>query len=234
MKYQKFIFLVLNLIILNACQPPVVFSEPQPHGKKQLAAIPKRYQGKYWYKTDSVTIIVNDKTIYEEIEFETTLSKFEVDSNPDISFNNGKLYSKEMNKSFPAQLKNDSIISQLTVRDTLFNIAADQVAKLFKGHLVINNQLEDTTWEVKVLSLNKKEILKIAKAQIPEDIELLESITSVEQINHNGSNKIRQIKISPTQKEFNQILKQGLLFDGSCTEFTRISTTTESLFFNMI
>jgi hypothetical protein len=231
MKYQKILFLILNLIIFNACQPPVVFSEPQPHGKKQLTTIPKQYRGMYWCKTDSVTLIVNDKTIYKEVEFETILSKSEVDSNPDISFNNGKLHSIEMNRSFPAQLKKDSIISQLSLRDTLFNIATDQIAKSFKGHLIINNQLEDTTWEVKVLSLKQKDILTIANAVIPEDFELLESITNVEQTNYDETNKIRQIKISPTQKEFNQILKQGLLFDGSCSEFTRISTTTESLFF---
>ncbi|MDG1729495.1 MAG: hypothetical protein P8K68_07835 [Algibacter sp.] len=223
MKLSEFIFLVLNLIIIHACQPPVVFSEPQPHGKKELATIPKQYRGMYWCKTDSVTLIVNDKTIYKALEFETTLTKPEVDSNPDISFVNGKLYLKELNQSFPSQLKNDSIISQLTLNDTLFNMATDHVAKLFKGHLIINNKLDDASWEVKVLSLEQKNILTIAKAEIPEDFELLKEITDIEQTNYSESNKIRQIKIAPTQKEFNQILKQGLLFDSSCSEFFRMS-----------
>lgn len=225
--FQKIILIVLNIIIINACQPPVVFSEPQPAGKKQLVTIPRQYQGIYWCETDSVTLIINKNTIYKKVEFETTLSKSDVNSNSDLFFENGRLFSKEMNQSFPAQLKNDSIVSQLVLKDTLFNISEKQIAKQFKGHLIINKQLEDRSWEVKVVSLKQKHILTIAKAEIPENFQLLESITDVEEITYKENNEIKQIKISPTKDEFNQILKQNLLFDGYCSEFKRLSAASE-------
>ncbi len=155
--------------------------------------------------------------------------KSEIDSNPDVSYENGKLFINELNQSFPAQLKNDSLVFNLTLKDTLFNISEKQVAKLFKGRLILNKQLQDSSWEVKVLTLNENNMLTIAHAEIPQDLEELKHITRVDEVNDTENEKIRQIKISPSKDEFNQILKQGLLFDGSCMELIRIVSDSNQM-----
>ena len=212
------------------CEPPVVFMEPQPIGEKQLITLPDQFRGMYWCQTDSITLIINDKTIYKDLDFETSLLKSEVDSNPEVSYDNGRLYIKELNKSFPAQLKNDSLVFNLTLKDTIFNISEKQVAKLFKDHLILNIQLQDKSWEVKVLTLNQNNMLTIAQAEIPQDLDELKHITHVDEVNYSENEKIRQIKIAPSKEEFNQILKQGLLFDGSCMELIRIASDSNQLY----
>ena len=212
------------------CEPPVVFMEPQPIGEKHLTTLPDQFRGMYWCKTDSITLIINDKTIYKDLDFETSLLKSEVDSNPEVSYDNGRLYIKELNQSFPAQLENDSLVFNLTLKDTIFDISEKQVAKLFKDRIILNIQLQDKSWEVKVLTLNQNNMLTIAQAEIPQDLEELKHITHVDEVNYSENEKIRQIKIAPSKDEFNQILKQGLLFDGSCMELIKISSDSNQLY----
>lgn len=230
LRYVKLLVVLVLTSLFVTCEPPVVFMEPQPIGEKQLTVLPDQFRGMYWCKTDSITLIINDKTIYKDLDFETSLSKSEVDSNPEVSYTNGRLYIKELNKSFPAQLKNDSLVFNLNLKDTIFNISEKQVAKLFKGRLILNIQLQDKSWEVKVLTLNQNSMLTMAQAEIPQDLEKLKHITKVDEVNYSENEKIRQIKISPSKDEFNQILKQGLLFDGSCMELIRIASDSNQLY----
>ncbi len=49
------------MVIIIACQPPVVFGEPQPVDTTSLSAIPKSYRGVYWCAVDSVKLFVDKK-----------------------------------------------------------------------------------------------------------------------------------------------------------------------------
>lgn len=218
------IFLVICLpFFVISCQSPVVFTEPQPSGRPELTGIPQEYQGFYWCDTDSITLTIEENVIIKQKDFEVKLSVTEIDSGyPNLSFNDKKLYSKELNDSFPTKQVGDTIIAQVTIRDTLFSTKTKQVLKFYKGHLILNEPIENYLWEVSVISFTDHDILSITKAEIPDELDKLEQVTKVHKTKIDKNLKPIQIRIAPTQAEFAQILRKKLLFTGSCIEFKRI------------
>jgi len=222
MKTLKYGLLVVLLTLISSCQPPVVFSEPQPVDEPKLVAIPKAYQGIYWCETDSISLIIEEQVIATQKKFESQLTLEEVKANPNLSFENATLHSKELNKSFPAKLKGEIITSEITITDTLYASSTQNVLKLYKGHLILSSPIEQGAWGVTIISLKSADALSITKAALPENLDAIERITPVSRVKDLESENIIQIQISPSRAEFNQILSQGLLFDGSCVDFDRI------------
>lgn len=215
------------LILFFNCQPSVVFSEPQPKGESELSVIPIEYQGIYWCEVDSIALIIDEKMISKQKEYESRLSKAEIESNPNLSFQNGRLYSNKSNQSYPANQIDETIITDVTFKDTLFSKTTGQILKFFKGHLILNEPTDNNSWEVTIISLKHQDILSITRANMPENLDELERITPIERSKINENEKTSQIKISPTMEEFDKILSKGLVFDGSCLEFKRIFPITE-------
>ncbi|MGB3344219.1 MAG: hypothetical protein WBA61_09920 [Aequorivita sp.] len=227
MKIFKYGIAGFLLLLLSYCQPPVVFTEPQPRDEPELSRIPMEYQGMYWCEVDSIALIIDEKMISKQKEYESKLSMAEIESNPNLSFQNETLYSKELNQAFPAKLIGETIISQITLKDTLFSKTTEQVLKFYKGHLILNNPIDNDNWEVTIISLKYPDILSLTKANLPDNLDELERITAVEKFKTDDNEKTVQIKISPTKAEFDQILGQGLIFDGSCIDFKRVFPITE-------
>src|SRR5690554_7197139 len=92
MKTLKYGLLVVLLTLISSCQPPVVFSEPQPVDEPKLVAIPKAYQGIYWCETDSISLIIEEQVIATQKKFESQLTLEEVKANPNLSFENATLH----------------------------------------------------------------------------------------------------------------------------------------------
>jgi hypothetical protein len=132
------------------------------------------------------------------------------------------LYSNELNQAFPAKQIGETIVSQISLKDTLFSKTTRQVLKFHKGHLILNNPIDNETWEVAILSFKNPDMLSITKANLPDNLDELERVTTVEKFKTDENEKTIQIKISPTQTEFDQILSLGLVFEGACIEFKRI------------
>ena len=72
-------------------------------------------------------------------------------------------------------------------------------------------------------------LLSLSRAEIPENLAQLDSITSVKMLSKNDDQGT-QIYITPTSEEFGQILDWGLLFDTSCSEFERIIPLEEHFY----
>ena len=79
-----------------------------------------------------------------------------------------------------------------------------------------------STWGVVVASQNGEGILSLARADLPENLSALDSIVPVKTLAKKDG-KETQILLAPTKAEFDKILQQRLLFDGTCTEFERIT-----------
>lgn len=215
--------------ILGACQPSVVFGDPQPVTVDPLTKIPDIYRGIYWCNVDSATLYVDDKAFVRRKEFliKTTLQEIETD--PDLDIVNGQLYVNDWEGYFPITKIEDTITTQLIMRDTIFSISDNQLVKAYKGHLVLNLKMKNNTWEVLVVSQRRDELLTISKAEIPEDLAKLDSITTVSLLN--GPDRVRtQIYLKPTAKEFERIYNEGLLFSKSCTEYKRIFPLKEIIY----
>jgi len=220
---------VIVVLLLASCQPAVVFGEPQPVDVKPLSRIPNNFIGIYWCKVDSAYLYVDDKTFIRRKEFLIKTTKEEITADPDLELVNGQLYIKDWEGYFPITEKGDTLISQIIIRDTIFAINDTQILKPFKGHLVLNLKLNENMWEVLVASQRRGELLTISRAEIPENLAQLDSITTVGTLK--GTDSIRtQIYLKPTAKEFERIYDEGLLFNASCTEYERIFPLKEIIY----
>lgn len=217
MKYYNFIAVAICMSLFWFCEPPVVFSEPQPKGIEGLKLIPEHFQGTYWCDNDSVSMRIDNNLIYKSKMFDVTLTQQEINDIEDVRLENGRLFLKDANESFPTIEKNGTIYSTIHLRDTLFsNQMSEHVLKYFKGHLVLNNQINDTLWDVKIISLKPEGSLSISKVNYPDNLKELETVTTVTILENRDR---EQILVSPTKAEFDQILDKELIFTGNCQEF---------------
>ena len=221
MNSRSLILIVLFLGILISCQPPVVFGEPQPANTKPLSIIPSEYHGIYWCKVDSASLFVDSQTFIKRKEFLIKMTRSEIDSNNNLELRNGRLFVKDWETDFPADEKGDTIISKVIMRDTIFSIGEQQILKPFKGHLIMNIKLDERVWAVLVASHKGGGLLSLARAEIPENLVQLDSITPVRILSEPQEERT-QIYITPTAEQFGRIIVRGLLFDASCSEFERI------------
>jgi len=229
MNFAKLILTILCLGLFTSCQPPVVFGEPQPADTKPLSTIPSDYQGFYWCKVDSASLFIDDQTFLKRKEFLIKLTKAEIDSSNDLELQNGRLYVADWESTFPIEVKGDTIISKVVMRDTIFSITKEQVLKPFKGHLILNTKLGENAWAVLVASRKGIGILSLARAEIPENLAQLDSITPVRTLSKRNEERT-QIYITPTIEQFGRILDRGILFDASCSEFERIIPLQEQIY----
>ena len=227
MKFFNQSIVAVLLMLIIGCQSPVLFTEPQPKGESELSMIPTEYQGIYWCEIDSIALIVDEKLIIKQKEYESVIPIDEMGLNPTLTFQNHRLFSNEMNQSFPAKIVGDNIVSRITIRDTLYSKTTGQILKFYKGHLILNNPLDNIVWDVAIMSLKQHDVLSFSRANMPDNLEELEQITPVTEFRKGNSENIFQIKITPTKGEFDQILKQKLVFDGACIEFKRIFPISE-------
>lgn len=221
MGFFKIAYVTTLAIAIGACQPPVVFGEPQPVDTPALSTIPDSYRGAYWCTVDSASLFVDDKAFIKRKELLVRLTHEEIEADSDLELQNGKLYVNSWGQSFPLEKKGDTIISTITLRDTIFVIRQEQILKPFKGHLILNTKLDENAWSVLVVSHKGKGLLSIARADLPENLSALDSIVPVKTL-AKSSDKETQILIKPTKEQFEKILQQRLLFDGTCTDFERI------------
>lgn len=229
MKHLKRTLIAFGVGLLFACQPSVIFGEPQPADTEPLSEIPRDYQGIYWCKVDSVSMFVDDHAFIKRKEFMIKLTKAEIDSSNDLELRNGRLFVSDWETDFPADEKGDTVISKIVIRDTIFSIRDEQILKPYKGHLIMNTKLEDNAWAVLVASHKGAGLLSLARAEIPENLEQLDSITALKKLTESNDFQ-KQIYITPTAKQFGYILERGVLFDTSCSEFERIIPLEEHIY----
>lgn len=223
--HYNYIVVVLVIGIFWSCEPPVVFLEPQPKDVNVLKWIPKHFQGTYWCDNDSVSLYVDKNLIYKSKMFDVTLTQQEINDAEEVRLENGQLFLKGINESFPTIKKNEIIFSTINLKDTIYaSQLPENVVKLFKGHLVLNNKIRDKHWEVKIISLNPEGSLSVFKVNYPENLTELKAITKVKILE---SRDREQILISPTKAEFDQILDKKLIFTGNCQEFKPVVSSTQ-------
>lgn len=229
MNHLKDTLIIFAVGLFFSCQPPVVFGEPQPVGAEPLSEIPLDYQGVYWCRVDSASLLVDDAAFIKRKEFLIKLTKAEIDSSNDLELRNGRLFVKDWETDFPADVKGDTIISKAVMRDTIFSMGHGHILKPYKGHLILNSKLDENFWAVLVASHKGAGLLSLSRAEIPDNLEQLDSITPIKIVSENKE-RGTQIYITPTAEQFGRILDGGLLFGTSCSEFERIRPSEEHLY----
>lgn len=221
LKISAYIFAISLMITLWSCNdPPVVFTEPQPAGLLPDNFIIPIYRGTFFCESDSSVVHVHAKTIFKEKFYSIESTIEDLDGMEGVEVKDGKIEIKGWQDIEIKEMRGDSIFTDFVLRDTLFNLGPKQILKPYKGHYVISKQLNRNDWEVNILSLDYDLNLRLSKTVLPEDLERLEAITPVEDISTESKT---QYRISPTMMEFDQILRQKLIFE-ECDYFIRIQS----------
>ncbi len=216
---MKKIEILFLLAILTACNPTVVFREPQPQGKKNLTSFPPAYRGVYMELDDSSIYIIKPDKILERYEENLANPVEEVIEDGDAELSGGMLLIKDSDLRFPVDVRNDSVFGRIVIYDTVFSIVrGDRLRKMGKDYFL--NLPTDTLWMVVKLNFDRGGRAFLFDIDHVKEMELFSQYCNVEVINDKDGNPIKYI-LSPTAKELKKLLKQGTFTEK--TEYLRLS-----------
>ncbi|MES2616709.1 MAG: hypothetical protein V4613_02460 [Bacteroidota bacterium] len=196
---------VVFLISLMACQPPVTFNEPQPANTDNLSEFPKRLQGHYLSLLDNSTLTIDNNIIQKIYDYDYTLHPNQLDSNSRIS--GDTLIDVRINEKTPIKRVGDSLVAHIHYIETLFEMNDDNVVRKFKGYYFLNNRYNVESWQVKKMELSKGQ-LTISSIAVPTDIDNLKEITET------PHDTVSQYQFTPTKKQFKAFIKNGGFSDN--------------------
>jgi hypothetical protein len=190
----------LGLLLFSACEPAVLFSEPQPIGAKNLETFPKSAQGKFHSLTENVTVTIDALGIYKIQAFVEVMHRDSLDS--EWEYRNDSIWHKERNFPFRAILMGDSLQIEVAYPDTLFFIGTTNLLRRQKGVFFLNDEYQSGAWIIKMLEVTKEGMV-LAVVSTEEDKEVLTQYLADAQ-----DSSSRPI-VSPSRKEFRQFVRDG-------------------------
>ena len=124
-------------------------------------------------------------------------------------------------EKIPVQFRHDTIDVFDEISDTLFTFSKDQLARSFKGNLILSSRQDDDLWEVEMYSL-KGSILKYMAFYNNKGIFTdFAAMSDSEVIKDSAQTDTVKMILKPSKKEFKKILaKKDSLLVG---EFRKIS-----------
>ena len=150
-RHYKYFTLIVLLISLNACRPPVTFDKPQPPNSKELSSFPDRIQGAYLSEDKGAILTVSDKMVIVNFGFEIKIPR---DSLGNYTLNGDTLTDRHTSKKMLANIIGDTILANNKGTDTLFNISAKNVLKKFRGYYFLNSFYDKDAWTIQRISLS--------------------------------------------------------------------------------
>lgn len=209
------------LLSLFSCEPPVVFTEPQPKGIEALEDFPESFRGQYLCESDTSLLKVGERLIYQETSYDVELSREEIDTTAAYQLKGDSLFIDDFEGYATLETLNDSIYRATYVsQDTLFVIGEEGVLKKYRGYLVLNTKLDEQKWGAWVLKREKSGRITMFETTLPEQIADLEAITPVEDITEEGGRT--QYRITPDRRAFRKLLKRGTGIFESCDTFLEV------------
>ncbi len=187
------LFGLLLLFVIESCEPPVTFDQPQPPKTRAIKKFPRRLFGHYLSTDRKSTIVIGEKNIY-------TIHDYYIFTHKDSLYQNYKLkgdtlYFDTIGNYQIVQIKNDTVIQHINYTDTLFRFDTTTVLKKFKGHYFLNYQWDKNAWIVQKLTLVKG-VLSIADIKTKEGIYILSAITETpkDTVSYNFKTNKKQFK----------------------------------------
>jgi len=176
MKKFKIVLIIIVLINLYTCNPPVTFTEPQPAGTNNLNKFPERLTGEYLSTYDSSILKITDKLIVRTYDFDYVFFANQLDSNLIIS--GDTIIDTVYNEKTLFKKVGDSLIHHVHNVDTLFLLNNENILKKFKGFYFINILYVENCWVVKKIQIHKGE-LTVSSISSQMEIDNLKEITEM-------------------------------------------------------
>ncbi|MEP7265295.1 MAG: hypothetical protein ABI772_12390 [Bacteroidota bacterium] len=186
----------LVILCLIACDSPITFTEPQPHGIKDLSELPRRLQGEYINLKDSSILIISDKVIQSICDFD--LISDSADST--TSTLNDTIITSDIYEGTSITIRINDTLKHHHVADTVFQTNSDHVLRKFKGYYFISTRYGENNWEVKRINLLKGQLF-ISSISTEKELENLKVITE------SPMDTIPPYNFSATKKQFKKFIK---------------------------
>lgn len=224
---KYFFWISIVIIFWVSCEPPVIFKSPQPEGIQQLTAFSPEFRGTYTCESDSSVVIISEDVVYKTEWFDFMVTQNRIDQDPNFEKIGKFLFVKDVGKCTINKIEDDIVYVTAQLADTLFLLDGEEcILKSYKGHQVMSLKLLDESYEVIILSLDADANLELKMATLPGELEQLEKITTVKDV---SSEDVEQYKINPSLMEFDEILKQELVFE-TCEYFKRVKIPNLDLY----
>lgn len=224
---KYFFWISIVIIYWMSCEPPVIFKSPQPEGIQQVTSFSPEFRGTYTCESDSSVVIISDDIIYKTEWFDFMVTQNRIDQDPNFEKSGEFLFVKRLGKCTINKIENDIVYATAQLADTLFLLDENEcILKSYKGHQIMSLKLLDGSYEVIILSLDEDSNLELKMATLPGELEQLEKITAVKDV---SSEEDEQYEINPSRMEFDEILKQELVFE-TCEYFKRVKIPNLDLY----
>lgn len=210
----------MTLLIIS-CTPPVVFDQAYPSDQEDLLSIPTAYQGAFLCESDSAIVTITDHHIVlQRTNYFNTGIK-QIEERDDCKIIDDKMYVSGRLECIPITIVNDTIIrGTYEETDTLFVMQQGSVARLYNGHLVINQELRNNEWAVSLLTPESGGDMSYKAITNATNIKNVGKITPLWDITSERDKKPRY-KVRPTMTEFEALLKSHKVFI-ECEYLTRV------------
>lgn len=221
--------LILSLIFIAfSCTPPVVFEQAYPSGQQDLTSIPEIFQGSFICESDSALIIIkeHDITMHKTQYFDTP-TKY-IEEREDCKVVDDKMYVSGRLECIPVTMVNDTVIRGIVKEtDTLFVIQEGSIARLYKGHLVINQKIKDKEWAISLLTPESGGDITFKAINNKTKIKNIAKVTHTKDITTKNDKHPRYV-VNPTMTEFDALLADEKIFI-ECEYLTKVKVADNYL-----
>jgi len=193
--------ILLSVLVLYSCIDNVRFEVPQPEGKGNEDAFPKKIRGMYRNLSDSSLLTITADQITRKFDHRFSLHKSYLDSSMRIK---GDTSFYDVQEKLTVTVKGDSAYGRIKYSDTLFYISSDNILRIFKGYYYLNKMKSFNNWEVDLMQIKGKE-LTILSDWNESDLMNMRRITHT-------SDSTRTFK--PTRGQLKKFIREKSMRDG--------------------
>jgi hypothetical protein len=192
---------VIVLLILCACEPPIRFESPQPEGRKNERSIPRSLIGTYLNPIDSSKLIVSDQHVVSITHERAASLLSDMDSVDRVKIKGDTSYViSDEELTLKVVVKKDSVFIHTWVYDTLYKKPGQDVVRKFKGYYFLNQQIGIYGWRVTKIGKLKHGVV-VGSISREEDLDDLRELTN--------TSKDTLFNFSPTGRQFRKFVRQG-------------------------
>lgn len=200
-KFLNILSVFLSTVLLFSCGDDVRFEVPQPEGRGDEEAFPKKIRGVYRNLKDSSLLTITADQITRRFNTKFVLHKSYLDSAIRIK---GDTSFYDAEDKADIVVKGDSVYGRLKYSDTLFSISPYGKLRIFKGYYFLNTEKSFNNWEVKLMNFKGKELTVLYDWNETD-------LVKMRQITH-ASDSTRKFK--PSKGQLKKFLQEKGLKDG--------------------
>ena len=213
---------ILVIFLLTACGGDyeyVRFQTAQPNDEKAQKSFNRKIKGEYLSCSNkNKKIVIEDKLILNYITFEFISHRNDLDFdsiNTIDRTNNEALQKFFKEQNWNIEIEGDTVKGSVIAIDTLFQISDRQVLKKFKGSYFLNTKDDENYWKVHRLDLTKDSLF-IGHITPSDSLLRYDFVVKNEKLDVLDSSKTIEYVISPSRKEFKELMKPNSFEKKEC------------------